>query len=228
MSLLRFEHVTKQYEDGHVALSELDFALKEGEIAFITGHSGAGKSTVLKLIHLSERPTRGTIVFDDRNLARITRSQIAMHRRNIGVVYQDHRLLIERTVGENVSMPLLLRGVRRVETVQRVRKALEYVGLGDRHRALPGQLSLGEQQRVGIARAIVANPRLLVADEPTGNLDPSLAAEIMSLFSKLPAQGTTVLIVSHDLTLIKHMRQRVLVLDHGRLVDDIAPQDLAN
>ena len=227
MTVLRFDKVSKQYPGGHVALAEVDFSVEAGEMLFVTGHSGAGKSTLLKLIHLSERPSRGTVVFGERNLQRVRGGKVSLHRREVGVVYQDHRLLTDRTIGENVALPLILRGTRRAEIGKRVRSVLERMGLGHREKALPSQLSAGEQQRVGIARAIVAEPRLLVADEPTGNLDPTLSAEIMELFAGLPERGTSVLVVSHDLPLLKRMRRRVLVLDHGRLVDDISPQDLA-
>ena len=153
--------------------------------------------------------------------------RVALHRRDVGGVFQDHRLLADRSVEDNVGLPLLLRGLRRGDIAKRVRVALDKVGLGGRARALPTQLSAGEQQRVGIARAIVAEPRLLVADEPTGNLDPTLSAEIMALFESLPERGTSVLVASHDLALVRRMKKRVLVLNEGRLVDDIAPQDLA-
>jgi len=226
-SVLRFDNVSKQYPGGHQALVDVSFEVAEGEMLFVTGHSGAGKSTLLRLIHLSERPSRGVVLFGERNLARVRGGKVALHRREVGVVYQDHRLLTDRTVAENVSLPLILRGTRRGDIAKRVRSVLERMGLGHRQKALPAQLSAGEQQRVGIARAIIAEPRLLVADEPTGNLDPTLSAEIMELFAGLPERGTSVLVVSHDLPLLRRMRKRVLVLDHGRLIDDIAPQDLA-
>jgi cell division transport system ATP-binding protein len=180
------------------------------------------------LIHLTERPSRGAVLFADRNLLKVRGRRVAMHRRDVGVVLQDHRLLTDRSVLDNVALPLILRGIRRAEIGKRVRATLERLGLGDRERALPTQLSAGEQQRVGIARALVGEPRLLVADEPTGNLDPTLAAEIMALFASLPERGTSVMVASHDLALVKRMKKRVLVLDHGSLVDDIAPEDLAD
>jgi len=228
MSLLRFDNVSKHYPGGRVALDGITFEINAGEMLFVTGHSGAGKSTLLKLIHLSERPSRGTVRMGARNLRRVDGRQIALHRREVGVVFQDHRLLLERSVADNVGLPLLLRGLRRDNIARRVRGVLERLGLGERGQALPGQLSAGEQQRVGIARAIIGEPRLLVADEPTGNLDPALSAEIMRLFAELPARGTSVMIASHDLSLVKRMKRRVLVLDHGRLLDDIAPEDLAD
>ena len=227
MSVLRFDNVSKQYPGGHQALVDVSFEVAAGEMLFVTGHSGAGKSTLLKLIHLSERPTRGAVLFAERNLLKVRGSRVALHRRDVGAVYQDHRLLLDRTIAENVSLPLILRGMRRADIGKRVRSVLDRMGLGHREKALPSQLSAGEQQRVGIARAIVAEPKLLVADEPTGNLDPTLAAEIMALFAELPGRGTSVLVVSHDLPLLKRMRKRVLILDHGRLVDHISPQDLA-
>jgi cell division transport system ATP-binding protein len=228
MTVLRFENVSKQYPGGHEALSDVSFEVAEGEMLFVTGHSGAGKSTLLKLIHLSERPSRGAVVFGGRNLLKVRGGNVALHRRHVGAVYQDHRLLTDRTVAENVALPLILRGERRVDIGKRVREVLTRLGLGHRERALPTQLSAGEQQRVGIARAIVSEPQLLVADEPTGNLDPTLAAEIMALFASMPERGTSVLVVSHDLALIKRMRKRALILDHGRLMDDISPDDLAD
>ena len=228
MTVLRFDNVSKQYPGGHAALSEVSFAVGAGEMLFVTGHSGAGKSTMLKLIQLAERPSRGAVLFGERNLAKVRGSSIAHHRRNVGVVYQNHQLLMDRSVAENVALPLVLRGMKRAETGKRVRSILERLGLGARDRALPSQLSAGEQQRVGIARAVVAEPTLLIADEPTGNLDPTLSAEIMALFASLPERGTSVLVASHDLGLVKRMKKRVLVLDHGQLLDDISPEDLAD
>ncbi len=227
MSVLRFDNVSKHYDGGRKALEDVSFEVAEGEMLFLTGHSGAGKSTLLKLIHLAERPTRGTVLFGERNLQRVRGSKVALHRRGVGVVFQDHRLLADRSVADNVALPLLLQGLRRQEIVKRVRAVLDRVSLGARAHALPSQLSAGEQQRVGIARAIVGEPPLLVADEPTGNLDPTLSAEIMTLFESLPERGTSVLVASHDLALVKRMRKRVLVLNQGQLVDDIDPEDLA-
>ena len=227
MPVLRFDNVSKHYAGGRQALSEVTFEVDAGELLFVTGHSGAGKSTLLKLIHLSERASRGAVLFNERNLRNVRGRQVAMHRREVGVVFQDHRLLADRSVADNVGLPLLLRGTARGEIGKRVRVALEKVALADRGDALPTQLSAGEQQRVGIARALVTEPRLLVADEPTGNLDPTLSAEIMALLESLPERGTSVLVASHDLGLVKRMRKRVLVLGDGRLLDDIRPEDLA-
>ena len=223
MSLLRFDNVSKRYPGGHEALSDLSFEVEPGEMLFITGHSGAGKSTLLRLVHLSERPSRGAVLVGGKNLNQVGRRGLPRHRRQVGVVFQDHRLLADRSVFDNVALPLVIAGAARAEVGRRVRTVLDRVGLLERERALPRALSTGEQQRVGIARAVVAQPPLLVADEPTGNLDPQLAAEVMALFAALPALGTTVLVASHDLPLVKRMGKRVLVLDHGRLVDDFRP-----
>ncbi|MEO7478441.1 MAG: cell division ATP-binding protein FtsE [Lysobacteraceae bacterium] len=228
MTLLRFDAVSKRYQGGHEALSDVSFAVEPGEMLFVTGHSGAGKSTLLRLIHLSECPSRGTVLMEERNLAKLRGRKIALQRRRVGVVFQDHRLLFDRTVYENVAMPLVIAGVPRDEIGPRVRRGLEKVGLAERERARPRELSTGEQQRVGIARAVVAQPPLLIADEPTGNLDPTLAVDIMELFASLPALGTTVIVASHDLMLVKRMRKRVLVLDHGKLLDDIPATELAS
>jgi len=228
MPVLRFDNVSKQYPGGHAALVEVSFAVDAGEMLFVTGRSGAGKSTLLKLIQLVERPSRGAVLFDERNLARVRGGAIAAHRRNVGVVYQNHQLLMDRSVADNVALPLVLRGIKRGDAGKRVRSILDKLGLAARERALPSQLSAGEQQRVGIARAVVAEPALLIADEPTGNLDPALSTEIMALLAALPERGTSVLVASHDLGLVKRMKKRVLVLDQGRLVDDIAPEDLVD
>ena len=227
MALLRFDGVTKSYSGGHTALAEVSFSVNEAEMLFVTGHSGAGKSTLLKLIHLSERPTRGTVLVQDRNLAKVRGRQVPLHRRRVGVVHQDHRLLLDRSVYENVALPLIIAGTPSAQIGKRVRGILEKLGLHARERARPGQLSTGEQQRVGIARAMIAQPLLLLADEPTGNLDPALATEIMNMLAGLSEQGTAVLIASHDLALVRRMHRRVLVLDHGKLTDDISPEELA-
>lgn len=227
MSTLRFDRVGKRHASGLEALSDVSFEVPPGQMLFVTGPSGAGKSTLLRLVHLSERVTRGAVLFGGTNLAKLRGRKVALHRREIGVVYQDHRLLADRSVFDNVALPLVLRGMRRSDIGKRVRVILDKVGLHARAAALPTQLSAGEQQRVGIARAVVGEPKLLVADEPTGNLDPSLSAEIMALFASLPERGTSVLVASHDLALVKRMRKRVLVLDRGTLVDDIDPGELA-
>ncbi len=228
MPVLRFDSVSKLYPGPRTALDRVSFVMEAGEMLFVTGHSGAGKSTLLRLIHLAERPSQGAVLFEDRNLSALRGGGVARHRRSVGVVFQNHELLTDRSVAENVALPLVLRGMKRAEIGKRVRSILERVGLGGRERALPRQLSAGEQQRVGIARAIIAEPPLLIADEPTGNLDPTLSAEIMALFAALPERGTSVLVASHDIALVKRMRKRVLVLEQGKLADDIAPEDLVD
>ncbi len=224
--MIRFDQVSKRYDGGHEAISQLSFEVGDGEMAFVTGHSGAGKSTLLKLLALIERPSHGQIHLDHFNLSKIGRRGIPALRRRIGMVFQDHRLLMDRSVFANVELPLVIGALAPAERARRVRAALEKVGLLAYERQLPDTLSTGEQQRVGIARAIVARPSLLIADEPTGNLDPQLAVEIMGLFAEFQQVGTTVLVASHDLPLIKRMRKRVIVLDHGRLVADVTAQEV--
>jgi cell division transport system ATP-binding protein len=225
--MITFEHVSKHYKGGAVALRDVSFQLDAGEMAFITGHSGAGKSTLLRLILMLERASRGQVLVDGRNLS-TTSSRLAPRvRRNIGMIFQDHKLLSDKTVFDNVSLPLMIAGMRYGDIRKRVRAALDKVGLLSKEKAWPLTLSGGEQQRVGIARAIVGMPPVLLADEPTGNLDPELSGELFRLFRALNGQGVTVLIASHDLRLIRAMGQRVLVLSQGGLVDDIAAADIA-
>ncbi len=219
--MIHFDQVSKRYRSGHTALDGVSFRIEPGEMVFVTGHSGAGKSTLLRLIALMERPTQGAVHLNGVDLGRVGRRGVPHVRRGIGMVFQDHRLLMDRTVFDNVALPLVITGVPRDETARRVRAALEKVGLLAHERSAPVTLSTGEQQRVGIARAIVAKPAVLIADEPTGNLDPQLSAEIMALFAEFRQVGTTVLVASHDLPLVKRVARRVLVLDHGRLLDDV-------
>jgi cell division transport system ATP-binding protein len=221
--MINFDLVSKRYPSGHEALSELSFELAAGEMAFVTGHSGAGKSTLLKLISLVERPSRGNVTVNNANLAHVRKRGVPALRRSIGMVFQDHRLLMDRSVFDNVALPLVIAGVAREEVGKRVRASLDKVGLLAREQNLPAMLSTGEQQRVGIARALVGKPPVLIADEPTGNLDPQLSAEIMALFGEFQQVGTTVLVASHDLALIRRLGKRTLVLDHGRLIDDFRP-----
>ena len=218
--MIRFEHVTKRYEERGDALSDLSFEVGEGEMVFLTGHSGAGKSTLLRLIGLLERPTRGQVVVNGRNLGTLSRGKIPYHRREVGMIFQDHRLLPDRTVFENVALPLVVSGLGAKEIGRRVRAALDQVGLLKRERARPLALSGGEQQRVGIARAVVGRPPLLLADEPTGNLDPELSREIFGLFERFHYVGVTLIIATHDLSLIRNMGHRTFTLSSGRLVDD--------
>ncbi len=220
--MIRFERVAKRYPGGVQALSDVNFELAHGEMAFLTGHSGAGKSTLLRLIALLERPSRGQVLFDGRNIGRLSRRQIPRLRRKVGVIFQDHKLLTDRTVLDNVALPLLIAGLSWGEIRRRVRAALDLVGLLDKENMRIPVLSGGEQQRVGIARAMVAKPPLLLADEPTGNLDPALSAELMGLFCKLNELGTTVLIATHDLDIVERLVRRTLMLARGAMVDDRA------
>ena len=215
--MIRFDNVSKRYPSGFEALSNVSFHLHNGAMAFLTGHSGAGKSTLLKLIALIERSTRGQIFVDGRNVSNISNRRIPYVRRKIGFIFQDHNLLFDRTVFDNVALPLIIAGYRHQQIGRRVRAALDKVGLLSKEKLLPITLSGGEQQRVGIARAVVNKPMLLLADEPTGNLDPGLSREVMALFSQFNDVGVSVLIASHDITLIEELDYPVLSLDHGRL-----------
>ncbi len=217
--MIEFENVSKRYADGHEALSQVSFALNAGEMAFLTGHSGAGKSTLLKLIMLMERPSGGQLRVNDKNLNRLHKSQIPYYRRRVGVVFQNHQLLFDRTVFDNVALPMLVSGAQQRDIERRVRAALDKVGLLSKEKLNPVQLSGGEQQRIGIARAVVHTPRILLADEPTGNLDPELSAEIMTLFEDFRNVGVCVLVATHDIALISTMGERVLTLNHGRLTE---------
>ncbi len=218
--MIEFESLSKRYDSGYKALSDVSFRMDAGEMAFLTGRSGAGKSTLLKLLMLMERPSSGNLYINGTNLNQLSKAQIPTYRRQLGVVFQNHRLLMDRSLYDNVSLPLQVSGYPRDEMGQRVRAALDSVGLLDRELLKPAQLSGGEQQRVGIARAIVHKPRILLADEPTGNLDPQLSAEIMALFRRFQTVGVTVLIATHDVSLINRMRLRILRLDGGALAED--------
>ncbi len=215
--MIRFDNISKRYPGGFEALSRVSFHLPRGKLAYLTGHSGAGKSTLLKLIALIERPSRGQIILDGVNLNNIRNKRIPQIRRNIGIIFQNHHLLYDRPVFDNVAMPLVIQGYRHRETRKRVRAALDQVGLLNKEKVDPITLSGGEQQRVGIARAIVHKPALLLADEPTGNLDPELSREIMELFARFNLFGTTVLIASHDLDLIKQMKFPTISLNKGMI-----------
>ncbi len=210
--MIRFERVAKRYPNGRVALSELSFEVAAGEMVFLTGRSGAGKSTVLKLIALLERPSRGRVVVGGENTASLPARAVPAFRRRIGVVLQDHRLLMDRPVFDNVALPLMVADTSLKELDKRVRAALDQVGLLGKERVAPLELSVGEQQRVGIARAIVSKPPLLVADEPTGNLDATLAAEVMGLFARFNEVGVTVVVATHDLNLVRASGRREIVL----------------
>lgn len=219
--MIRFEHVSKGYAEGIYALRDVSFALAAGEMVFLTGHSGAGKSTLLRLILMIEQATRGQVIVNGNNLSALSMRSSPSVRQSIGMIFQDHKLLRNKSVFDNVALPLLIAGLRFAEIRKRVRAALDKVGLLHRERSWPLALSGGEQQRVGIARAIVSMPPILLADEPTGNLDPELSADLFGLFRQLNQQGVTVLIASHDLALIRQMGKRVLILSQGNLIDDI-------
>jgi len=216
--LIRFSEVFKRYPGSGDALKNIEFRLAAGEMAFLTGHSGAGKSTLLKLITAIERPTRGQVWIGGENISKLKSRKVPYLRRRIGVIFQDHKLLYDRTVFDNVALPLIVAGLNHAEVRRRVRAALDKVGLLRKERAYPLTLSGGEQQRVGIARAVAGKPPLLLADEPTGNLDPELSLEIMNLFAEFNRVGVAVLIASHDLELIKRLGYRQMVLDHGELI----------
>ncbi|RLA40709.1 MAG: cell division ATP-binding protein FtsE [Gammaproteobacteria bacterium] len=220
--MIEFDNVSKRYPDGHEALSQVSFAIDAGEMAFLTGHSGAGKSTLLKLIMLMERPSGGQLLVNGKNLSRLHKSQIPYYRRRVGVVFQNHQLLFDRSVFDNVALPMQVSGAQHRDIERRVRAALDKVGLLSKEKLNPVQLSGGEQQRIGIARAVVHTPRILLADEPTGNLDPELSAEIMTLFEDFRNVGVSVLVATHDIALISSMGERVLTLDQGRLSEAAA------
>ncbi|WP_105199567.1 MULTISPECIES: cell division ATP-binding protein FtsE [unclassified Pseudoalteromonas] len=223
--MIKFQDVSKTYPGGHLALEKVSFHIKKGELAFLTGHSGAGKSTLLKLISLMERPSVGSVAINGVDLGAIKQSQVPYVRRDIGIIFQNHRLLDRYSVFDNVALPLVIEGAHRKQIEKRVSAALEKVGLGDKARCNPLTLSGGEQQRVGIARAIVNSPPILLADEPTGNLDPELSMEILKLFEDFNKHGTSVLIATHDLGLIARMKYRSLTLKNGRLLNDpLAPE----
>ena len=218
--MIRFDNVSKRYATGHEGLSNTSFAIEEGQMAFLTGHSGAGKSTLLRLIGCLERPTRGQVWVNDRNLNKLSNSQIPYHRRDVGMIFQDHRLLHDRTVFDNVALPLVVAGASPNEIKRRVSAALDKVGLLHKEHSMPLTLSGGEQQRVGIARAVVIKPKVLLADVPTGNLDPELSKEIMELFMEFNRVGVRLLIATHDIALILSMSHRIIKLDKGRIVAD--------
>ena len=218
--MIHFEHVHKKYPNGREALSDVTLNVSDGEMVFLTGHSGAGKSTVLRLVALIDRPSRGRVIVNHQNTSGVSRRRIPAFRRQIGVVFQDHKLLHDRPVFDNVALPLVISGMRRRELDKRVRAALDQVGLLGKESLAPLELSTGEQQRVGIARAVVSKPLVLIADEPTGNLDPDLALEIMRVFRRLNDVGVTVMVATHDLHLVDHFGLRRIALDHGHVIEN--------
>ncbi|RUM94797.1 MAG: cell division ATP-binding protein FtsE [Thiothrix sp.] len=218
--MIECQQLNKRYPNGHDALRDINLTISRGELVFLTGHSGAGKSTLLRLIALIERPSRGSLKVNNHEVSHLPNPSIPRFRRNLGIIFQDHRLLPDRNVFDNVALPLRLTGAEPQLIAKRVRAALDKVGLRNKNSANPLSLSAGQQQRVGIARALVNKPAILLADEPTGNLDPDLSAEIMQLFLDFQQVGVTVLIASHDQTLIQHLGHRQIVLEEGRILMD--------
>jgi cell division transport system ATP-binding protein len=225
--MICFNHVFKRYPNGREALNDLSLDIESGEMVFLTGHSGAGKSSLLKLIALIERPTRGQLIVNGHNVAGVTRRRVPAFRREVGMVFQDHKLLHDRTIFDNVALPLIIAGIGTKEIGKRVRAALDQVGLLSREQSMPLELSTGEQQRVGIARAVVSKPPVLIADEPTGNLDPDLSIEVMNIFRRFNEVGVTVLVASHDLYLLEHFPIRRVRLEAGRIVESSAANEAA-
>jgi cell division transport system ATP-binding protein len=224
--MIQFHNITKRYPGGFEALNNVTLSMQAGEMAFLTGHSGAGKSTLLKIISLIEKPTRGQAILNSINLNTLPSSRIPYIRRNIGIIFQDHQLLFDRPVFENVALPLVIQGYGQREIAKRTRAALDKVGLLHKEKSMPITLSGGEQQRVGIARAVVHKPMLLLADEPTGNLDPVLSREIMQIFVDFHQVGVSVLVASHDLNLIEELQKPVITLNKGKIIhNDLEPID---
>lgn len=222
--MIVFDRVHKRYPNGREALSDVSLEIATGEMVFLTGHSGAGKSTVLKLIALIDRPSRGQVLVNAQNTTGVRRRRIPAFRRQIGVVFQDHKLLHDRPVFDNVALPLVIAGTPRREIDKRVRAALDQVGLLGKEGNAPLELSTGEQQRVGIARAVVSKPPVLIADEPTGNLDPQLALDVMRLFKRFNDVGVTVVVATHDIHVIEQFGVRRIALHNGRRVDGGGPE----
>lgn len=216
--MIQFDNVSKQYDTGHTALKDVSFHIRPREMVFLTGHSGAGKSTLMKLIMMMERPSQGVVTVDGQNLNTLGRAQIPFHRRKIGFVFQDHQLLFDRSVFDNVALPLVIAGYHQRDIARRVRAALDKVGLLSKEKHNPMTLSGGQQQRVGIARAVVHKPTILLADEPTGNLDNDLSIELMDLFEQFNQVGVTVLLATHNLPLIAALPHRMMTLRDGELV----------
>lgn len=218
--MIRFDNATKRYDEGHEALSGVSFDLNQGEMSFLTGHSGAGKSTLLKLIACIEKPTRGQVIVNGLNISKLRKNKIPYLRRNIGIIFQNHQLLFDRTIFDNIALPLVIQGLPHREIGRRVRAALDKVSLLNKEKLYPVTLSGGEQQRVGIARAVVHKPPIILADEPTGNLDPELSAEIMRLFEQFNQVGVCILIASHDIDLINSLNKRIITLQQGQIIYD--------
>lgn len=214
--MISLNHLGKTYAGGHDALLDINLHIEKGELTFLTGHSGAGKSSLLRLLALIDRPTRGSMKVNGHEISHLPSHAIPAYRRSLGIIFQDHRLLADRTIFENIALPLRISGHPHDVIQRRVRAALDKVGLLKKEKAYPTALSSGQQQRIGIARAIVNKPAILLADEPTGNLDPDLSREIMDLFVQFNQVGVTVLIASHDHHLIETYHHRIIELENGQ------------
>ena len=210
--MIELQDVSKKYPTGQIALYNVNLTLQQGEMAFLTGHSGAGKSSLLKLIALLDRPTQGKVLVSGFDISQLKQNQVANYRRSIGVIFQDNHLLSDRTIFDNVALPLMISGMRPADIQRRVHAALDKVNLMSKENDYPMMLSAGEKQRIGIARAVVNKPSIILADEPTGNLDPGLAADIMQTFQQFNELGATILIASHDQPLIERMGKRIIAL----------------
>ncbi|MEE2786236.1 MAG: cell division ATP-binding protein FtsE [Myxococcota bacterium] len=218
--MIRLFHVSKRYTQDSLALDDVSLQIEKGGFSFLTGHSGAGKSTLMRLLFAAEKPTSGQVIVAGQNIGQMKADQVPQLRRKVSFIFQDFKLLERRTVFGNVAISLEILGYGRRLIAERVRGVLRDVGLEHRSKAMPARLSGGEQQRVAIARALVTEPLVLLADEPTGNLDPALSIEVMRLLESVNARGTTVLVTTHDHQLLKTFQKRVLTLDRGRLVGD--------
>jgi cell division transport system ATP-binding protein len=215
--MIKFDQVTKRYPSSNEVLKNVSFTIEAGELVFVTGHSGAGKSTLLKLIAAIERPTSGTVLIANQNISQLKPSAIPYMRRRFGLIFQDHKLLYDRNCFENVILPLHINGITGLEAAKRVRAALDKVGLLHKEKTMPITLSGGEQQRLAIARAVVSRPSILIADEPTGNLDASYAADIMAIFHAFHQVGVTVIVATHDALGMSTLQNHVLHIDYGEL-----------
>lgn len=221
--MIRFEHVSKQYKRSqHLALDDVSFTIEPGEFVFLVGSSGSGKSSMLRLMVREDRPTSGTVIVNGQDLAKLRNRKIPSFRRRLGIVFQDFRLLPNRNVFDNVAFGMEVIGKKRSEIRERVPEVLELVGLAGKEKNLPHELSGGEQQRVAVARAFVNNPSLVIADEPTGNLDPATSVGIMKLLDRINRTGTTVVMATHDVAIVDQMRKRIIQLDHGHIIRDQA------
>ncbi|WP_027715755.1 cell division ATP-binding protein FtsE [Desulfuromonas sp. TF] len=221
--MIQIYNVCKAYQKDSSALEDISLKIPKGDFVYLTGPSGAGKSTLLKLLYGAEKPSRGQILVNGQNITRMVSANIPLLRRRLGIVFQDFKLLNRRTIYENVAFPLEVQGRKRYEVAKKVYQTLKYVGLEHKLQRHPLELSGGEQQRVAIARALVVDPLVLLADEPTGNLDAGISTEIMELFKGANARGSTVLIATHDREMIRRFPRRIITLEGGRLVDDRTP-----